>query len=639
MLDNEGVESTDIGNQPSPTFAEPPTFSKNVNLQFSTSEPPSFEKDLESTSPRITKRTSPKHSSLPDDSSRLKKADRSAFLSQESKSKESAFSSVNTFTPSKKQGKSNTSKAEEQMQESAFTSSQQQEQDFTPSKNQVPVQESVFMTALKHSVQESTFMAALKQSTPSSTKSTPGSQFKDKSSIKPIPTPTIVATPFKQADLNSTFKSSITSNRQTDSNASFKSQEPSPKPTVKPTSRKSTKTLAAKRYKISLFVITALFISVVALAIGRMARYYKSHASYCEPLHLKDTDCIPCPPNAICTDRIVIACTIDYRLQNSWIAYISPFNLPFPHGQPTCILDNERIILEKKKYEQVSHLIDMLDTMVRSWIGDIQCGSPLPQEIQWVKSTKAPHFIQGMPQSYAKAQLRSLIGTRWTDAVFNEHWNLLMDRMMTDEECALRSIVDDTTHSHRLLASSNPSIHSFTCRIRKHTWRLIVRFAPHLIILGLMMSLGYLGVTTYTQHQAETVIVLDLVENVTDAIHSEQESNHLDPVRHPMPGLSITQLRDHFLPVYSTATRDALGRKIFTLPSDARTRIWKRVGALVVRNSNVRESVLQVKGEAHRVWMWIGSSALSPVKKRKVTGSEFVGGQVDEGFKERLMSM
>jgi hypothetical protein len=33
-------------------------------------------------------------------------------------------------------------------------------------------------------------------------------------------------------------------------------------------------------------------------------------------------------------------------------------------------------------------------------------------------------------------------------------------------------------------------------------------------------------------------------------------------------------------------------------------------------NSNIRETTAHIKGESHLVWKWVGSSALSPLKKR-----------------------
>lgn len=78
------------------------------------------------------------------------------------------------------------------------------------------------------------------------------------------------------------------------------------------------------------------------------------------------------------------------------------------------------------------------------------------------------------------------------------------------------------------------------------------------------------------------------------------------------------------------AEQDALNRRDPTIPSsisihqirDAlffkssarqKTHLWPLVCKAIGRNSNVRETVMSIKGEQHRVWEWIGSDVLSPL--------------------------
>jgi hypothetical protein len=112
----------------------------------------------------------------------------------------------------------------------------------------------------------------------------------------------------------------------------------------------------------------------------------------------------------------------------------------------------------------------------------------------------------------------------------------------------------------------------------------------------------------------ESQIVTELVASCIDAIHSESDNHERDPARYPINGL------DHFVPLHfnEACSFDSENRKIYNLSNDARTRIWKMVSKQILRNSNVRETVLKHRGESQIVWMWIGSCALSPVKKRKV---------------------
>ena len=53
--------------------------------------------------------------------------------------------------------------------------------------------------------------------------------------------------------------------------------------------------------------------------------------------------------------------------------------------------------------------------------------------------------------------------------------------------------------------------------------------------------------------------------------------------------------------------RDAL---LIALRNDREKRLlWKQVALLIHQNSNIRESIMMLKGEQHVVWEWIGRGA------------------------------
>jgi hypothetical protein len=132
-----------------------------------------------------------------------------------------------------------------------------------------------------------------------------------------------------------------------------------------------------------------------------------------------------------------------------------------------------------------------------------------------------------------------------------------------------------------------------------------------------------LGVQYYNTIQYESQVVAQLVEDIVDAVHAEREGYEMDSKKHPVPGLPLVQLRDYFLPrilkgrnIDSDHTTDEHNRVIWYIwEGTSRSRIWKRVHQEIVKNSNIRETNTQVKGEAQIVWMWIGSSVLSPKKR------------------------
>jgi hypothetical protein len=131
-------------------------------------------------------------------------------------------------------------------------------------------------------------------------------------------------------------------------------------------------------------------------------------------------------------------------------------------------------------------------------------------------------------------------------------------------------------------------------------------------------------------------------------IHQESIKHDSDPVGHPVPGLSVVQLRDYLLPeilpLDNTTTTfrtsntsgssssgkskkntrthnmhkdhiiDSNGRTRWRLKQASRNTLWKKVSRLVLRNSSVRECEMDVKGDNVAVWMWVGSKSLNPKK-------------------------
>lgn len=352
---------------------------------------------------------------------------------------------------------------------------------------------------------------------------------------------------------------------------------------------------------------------------------------YCQENQIVNSTCTPCPVSTICSKDSILACNReDFRVRNSLISYVFPLRLlPFPVGQPYCEIDG----IKTKREQQINTLIRMLDFDVRSWIGAQICTSGVDSAYDWVYSTSFPTKVIGMPQSLAKLRLQSQL-PKWSNDSFEEYWLEILDRISRrDSEIPISSIVDEKTHSKRLLASENPPQMSMLCRSNRFFWRSINQYAIHLIVFGLLVAALFGGSLHFELQRREIQITASLYESVIDAVHSETENHHIDPVRHPLPGLSVSQLRDHFLPKVSgtysdetwNAQKDNNGRLVYyTNDLRGRTRMWQRVQNQVLANSNLRESLLTVKGEAHSVWMWIGSDNLAPTKRGSAAVSQLL---------------
>lgn len=137
------------------------------------------------------------------------------------------------------------------------------------------------------------------------------------------------------------------------------------------------------------------------------------------------------------------------------------------------------------------------------------------------------------------------------------------------------------------------------------------------------------------QQRKETLLVQEIVRLILRKL-VEQEQEHLSrPSVITCPSISVTQLRDSFdslIQEIATGNGDdndstrysyIIGEKFMgigvgtgQMGQKDRLRIWARVQTEIKRNSNVRESVTVIKGEQHRVWKWIGSPLLSPLRKK-----------------------
>jgi hypothetical protein len=379
------------------------------------------------------------------------------------------------------------------------------------------------------------------------------------------------------------------------------------------------KKASTTRYWRKLIVLSIFFL---LLSMGLFWRQVKSPSmTYCIG-HAKE-NCYECPKNAICEERKVSNCVSnDFRLQTDFFSYYFGYFLGFPFDQPKCVWDANRIVTESKKQKQVEHLVQVLDIIVREFVGKVACDSKPPVQYKWIMSSRNAAKILGMPVELAKEELAQLVNTKWTNQQLEEYWSMVLDKVQI-EKSPLNTILDDTVSRHRMFTSVNPPVIPFSCKLK----RQIVLFAKENAILlsalvGLIFAIAF-GIQLYNTSQYESNVVAQLLLDVMDAVHAELEGYEMDSQKHPIPGLPVVQLRDYFLPQTlnrfkrdADHTIDENNRVIwFIWDESSRNRIWKRVHKEIVKNSNIRETNAQVKGESHIVWMWIGSSVLSPKKR------------------------
>jgi hypothetical protein len=337
-------------------------------------------------------------------------------------------------------------------------------------------------------------------------------------------------------------------------------------------------------------------------------------------------NCVECPNNAICKDRKIVRCTSnEYKIKRSSLEFFLPSAfLPFPIGQSQCVFDTTKLINESKKMKQTEHLIQVVDEIVREYMGALECSRNwVPKDIRWVYSSKVPNKPLGIPINSAKESLKKLIESKWDDKLFEDYWNSILDMISQQKEgTPIYSIMDDTHFKHRLLVSRNPPIYSLNCRLQRQIWKFSKKYSFELFLIAvLLLSSLYLN-QRYQARQLEYRISNILIDDVIEAIHEEYEFYNNDSTKHQYPGLPISQLTNHFLPRTKPPSKkdqdiDHRGRSIWYLPDEqTRTNIWNKVRSEILKNSNIRETNVQIKGEAQIIWMWIGSKVLSPLKRR-----------------------
>jgi hypothetical protein len=175
-----------------------------------------------------------------------------------------------------------------------------------------------------------------------------------------------------------------------------------------------------------------------------------------------------------------------------------------------------------------------------------------------------------------------------------------------------------------MFTTTNQPIISTSCKIRRAILKTAIKYSTHLLVLGVSLGIVVYFIARYHQKQQETRIVAQLVEDVVHSISRESQGYLQDPKKHPIPGLAVVQLRDYFLPNTSLFQSsqdyhiDDFGRFVwYVMDESSKNRIWQQVHKEIIKNSHIRETSTQLRGESHIVWMWVGPQVLSPLKRHR----------------------
>ncbi|KAJ3235493.1 hypothetical protein HDU78_005158 [Chytriomyces hyalinus] len=393
-----------------------------------------------------------------------------------------------------------------------------------------------------------------------------------------------------------------------------------------------------------------------------------------------------CPKGAVCGKKNVVACVephhvLRHSLMGKWIVKWGGseellYALPFV-PTPVCVYDGAKVQMEVKKQVQVEKLILQLNDIVRIWIGRMSCkeGNPDPEmtelEVSLARDKNTNRWI-GLPVPSAKRQLRRFIGEKWSKDKFEEHWLLILNRIAaasavydqaSNRTVPLYTILDQSSTSpgHRVLVSHDPPILSMRCAFKKNIWSFACTYYPYLFgIATILTSLAYITHRNAAR-ACDSHVTATLVEDILDTLHATHELHISNRAACPVDGVSVAQLRSHFVRTIRDLDGAATAAASSGSPSFFRTRwggiryplneygyaadvdvhgrtrwivadgrmadrLWKSVIASVLRNACVMETVSEVAGGEDCVWQWIGGYALSPKTRKKVDDKHVVGG-------------
>ncbi|KAJ1562151.1 hypothetical protein HK405_015293 [Cladochytrium tenue] len=390
-----------------------------------------------------------------------------------------------------------------------------------------------------------------------------------------------------------------------------------------------------------------------------------------------------CPSGAICGRRAVVSCAdpdavlrrplLGTLLPDPWADAVG-FVTPLRALEPRCVPDTEKVEREARRRHRVEALSSHLAVIVRSWLGRRMCGlrespgSPaelLDAEAEAVGGLRAP---LGMPVAAARRALRAVVADKWAEADFDDVWSAILlaaasngrgdasaGTLPMPPPLRLATAADLAGAHHRLFVPTQPPLRPAACAARAALLDFSRAHWPALLAAGTAIAAALVLRTRRREAALAAAVAADVVDDILDAIREEADAHDADPVRHPVPGLAVAQVRDHFLSIAEPAdvaaatdgsaaedggssdatvaaararraklvaagyrrSLDAHGRARWAAPHEAaRDAAWDAAAARVAARAAVRETVVELRGEPHRVWQWIGGAALPPARKR-----------------------
>ncbi|KYG40710.1 hypothetical protein M433DRAFT_8543 [Acidomyces richmondensis BFW] len=273
--------------------------------------------------------------------------------------------------------------------------------------------------------------------------------------------------------------------------------------------------------------------------------------------------CEPCPPHALCGDRLETECEQDFVYTPHLVSLGGLVPLP-----PTCEPDSAKArkvdIVKKRALDELRELN-----------ARFECGDAPTPDIK-------------------EGDLKQTLGTKrrkgMTNEEFGELWTIALGELKNAEE-----VVSGADGSgHFTLRSTYLASLPLACAIRRSLRETLRECFWQLVTVASIFS----GVI-YTRHSIASARATEEKANQLAGLAlgklSQQAALHRwNPDMYREDYISVAHLRDDILREDWSATR--------------RKKVWEKVQTKVEKNSNVRSMVKEGRaGDVGRVWEWVGA--------------------------------
>ncbi|TRM58646.1 Man1-Src1p-C-terminal domain-containing protein [Schizophyllum amplum] len=338
-----------------------------------------------------------------------------------------------------------------------------------------------------------------------------------------------------------------------------------------------------------------------------------SNSTYCPPVPLLPVpdSCTPCPAHAVCS-RDTVTCNEKFELKPNKFLFFAPPHAKVDLNGTTQPLDAWRLLdglpglgpvafpprcIDDGKWETLAMKhANRLGNMLRATRSERLCAGEY-QEYAAKDGGEARQW--GFSYDELASIFRKMTGNN------NEKFNI---KTMLDEALGRLSqyevIMQSTDDSGQRYYAHMEDNLSWACLAKvsvRETWayyRLYVFAATALAIFGWWKLFQHRTKTVETQRARELAL------QVLETLQNQELMHYTDPVRAPEEYVGSARLRDLLLQQEWNKSQ--------------RERVWKHVERLVEGNENVRANLAEEGGgDEMRVWRWVGSVGMTPMRPRK----------------------